>query len=258
MPITIHHVNKLDRAIALGEAVFETCRIVEGHIFGWDQHLARLAQGAVQLSITWEEGDLQQLSQAVLQQAASRESMLRLTLSPGEAEWGIIAAGDAPQAWLQWAPPPQPKVMHLISMQSPLATQAINAKFSSNYSIMLRNGGRTILQQGAMPLLWDHHRLLSAATANIAILHRNHWRTPPCDQGGVLPGTIRQHLLQSGALHEGECHRDMVSNAEAIALLNSGGFVQAASSIDGRALSPNNPAFAELRAPFAGVDGAPW
>ena len=143
-------------------------------------------------------------------------------------------------------------------MPSPRQNLPITAKFSSDYSIMLRSGGRGILQRGGMPLLWQQDRLLGAATANVAILHRGAWLTPATAEGGVLPGVIRQHLLQHGPLQQTTCSRAMVAQSPAIVLLNSSGFVRAATSIDGRPLTTDHPAEAKLHMPFLGVGGTPW
>ncbi len=259
MPIAIAHCTRLDRAITLGEACFDTCRAIHGHIFAWEHHLARLVGGAEALGIPLDENDQRLLSKSVQHQATTGDGILRLTISAGEAPWGLLAQGDSPQAWLQYAPLPTPTtILDLISMPSPRQNLPIIAKFSSDYSIMLRSGGRDILQRGGMPLLWQQDRLLGAATANVAILHRGAWLTPAIAEGGVLPGVIRQHLLQHGSLQEATCSRAMVAQSPAIILLNSSGFVRAASSIDGRPLATNHPAEAELRRPLLGLSGTPW
>ncbi len=42
--------------------------------------------------------------------------------------------------------------------------------------------------------------MLEAAHANIFVRLRNGWATPALDSGLLLPGTVRQHLLQHGPL----------------------------------------------------------
>ncbi|MDQ6951859.1 MAG: aminotransferase class IV [Mariprofundales bacterium] len=258
MPIAIACCTELDRAISLGEACFDTCRAIDGSVFAWEHHLTRLVSGATQLGITLDASEQQRIHRAVMQHATTADGMLRLTISAGDAPWGLLAQGDSPQVWLQHAPLPKPRAIALISMPSPRPELPMNAKFSSDYSIMLRSGGRAILQQGGMPLLWQQDRLLGTAVANIAIRYSKKWLTPTTAAGGVLPGIIRHHLLQHGSLHEAICSHAMVAQSPAIVLLNSGGFVQAATSIDGRPLDANHHAITELHAPFIGVDGTPW
>ncbi|MDX8409315.1 MAG: aminotransferase class IV [Mariprofundales bacterium] len=259
MSIAIAHCTKLDRAISLGEACFDTCRAIHGHIFAWEHHLARVIHGAAELGIALNDNDQQRLNKSVLQQAATTDGILRLTISGGEAPWGLLTQGDTPQAWLQHAPLPRSTTtLDLISMPSPRSGLPICAKFSSDYAIMLRTGGKDIMHRGGMPLLWQQDRLLGAATANVAILHDGTWLTPATAEGGVLPGVIRQHLLQHGSLQQATCSRAMVIQSPAIVLLNSRSFVQAATSVDGRLLMNNHPAEAELRMPFLGLNGTPW
>jgi len=223
--ITIRPMHHLDRAISYGESCFETVAAINGSIFDWPRHLYRLSTGCAQLGIALDHDDHTNLTTAAHDCIADEDRIIRLTVTPGAAKWGITASGDGPHLFIQYQartprPPPQ-----LISMEHPYGDRIIEAKFSSDYGTMLRLGGRNILQQSAMPLLWHHDRLCCAATANIAL------------HVGLLPGIIRHHLLASGLLHAQCCDRSMLSRCDAIALLNSGGLVQEAVSIDERALT---------------------
>jgi len=250
--ITIHPTRHLDRAISYGESCFETVAAIDRAIFDWPRHLHRLHNGCAQLGIALNDDDLTQISTAVDACISDQARMIRITVTPGEACWGIIAAGDHPHIYIQQQPRIARPPAQLISMKHPQGDRAVCAKFASDYGIMLRSGGRAILQQGAMPLLWWQHHLCCAATANIALHVDGRWLTPETNDGGVLPGVIRHHLLAHSLLHSQRCDRHLLADCDAIVLLNSGALLQEVASVDGVAY--NNPqAVRTLRAAFNAV-----
>ncbi|MDQ6963425.1 MAG: aminotransferase class IV [Mariprofundales bacterium] len=245
--LSIHTSPLLDRAISHGEACFETMAAINGTIFDLPRHLQRLQNGCAQLGITLHDRESAQLYGAIMECVTDTSSTIRITITPGQAPIGITAAGKRREVYIQQQQRRPPAEAELISMQHPQGEQQITAKFSSNYSIMLRLGGRTIIQQGATPLLWHHNRLCSAACANIALHLNGKWLTPAVEEGGVLPGVVRHHLLQRGILHSQTCSRSTLADCDAIALLNSGILVQEVVSVDG-APCRNPQAITALRA----------
>ena len=243
--LTIHFTTQLDRAISYGESCFETVAAIDGALFDWPRHLARLATGCDRLAIPLKTRDLARITAAAEQAIGDHDRIIRLTISPGEAEWGLTSPAEAPRLWVQHQPRTPRPPARLISMEHPTGGHPIEAKFSSDYSMMLRHGGRTILQRGAMPLLWHHGRLCSAASANIALHHDGRWLTPDTEPGGVLPGVIRHHLVAAGLLHPCRCDRATLAACDAIVLLNSGALLQEVAAVDGRPLAPS-PATAKL------------
>ena len=70
-------------------------------------------------------------------------------------------------------------------------------------------------------LLWNERNEVCEGTlANIAILEGEIWWTPPISSG-LLPGTFRESLLESGKIKEKVIHLDELKNAKSIALFNS-------------------------------------
>ena len=49
--ISIHSTTRLDRAISYGESCFTTLAAIDGTLFDWPRHLARLATGCDRLAI---------------------------------------------------------------------------------------------------------------------------------------------------------------------------------------------------------------
>ena len=55
---------------------------------------------------------------------------------------------------------------------------------------------------------------------NVAVQLQGRWLTPPLS-AGLLPGVMRQSLLDAGQLHEAPIRLDELPHATALALINS-------------------------------------
>ncbi|MBN2308782.1 MAG: aminodeoxychorismate synthase component I [Candidatus Hydrogenedentes bacterium] len=70
-------------------------------------------------------------------------------------------------------------------------------------------------------LLWNKRgEVTESATANVAVRLDGQWLTPPVECG-LLPGTMRAHLLERGVLREAILTKGDVARAEAVHLINS-------------------------------------
>jgi len=70
-------------------------------------------------------------------------------------------------------------------------------------------------------ILWNENGEITESTiANIVILWEGHLITPPVECG-LLPGTMRQYLLDLGEIEEKCVTRDMLKSAEKVYLINS-------------------------------------
>ncbi len=237
---------RLDRAIAYGESCFETVRWRAGGVDDWSEHFSRLRRGCAILGIALDEDDATRLRAAILDgTACGEEGMARVTVSPGMAPMGLMATADGAMAWIQRAPLPKRGAAHLVSMAHPRGAAETVAKFGSDYGLMLRCGGREILARGAIPLLWHGDRLCGAAIANVAFRMDGRWWTPAVAGGGVLPGVIRQKLLNQGVLREMCCDRESLEMCQSMVLLNSVVGVQPVAVVDDRNMAEDGHA-AEL------------
>jgi branched-subunit amino acid aminotransferase/4-amino-4-deoxychorismate lyase len=149
--------------------------------------------------------------------------LMRITVSGGSAEWGLMQRGDELNVYMQ--------VIPFVSTGSPLKSLSLSiwpfpirsrqAKFVGDY-------GDTLRALQGMPdadvLFVSEGVLLGAATANILLYRRGQWWTP--DGLGVLPGVLRGHLLESGLVKPAKCPLDWMTDAEAVVLSNCGMFLQ--------------------------------
>jgi len=247
--LNIHHPELLDRGFAYGESCFETFRVIDGEIFVWPQHLVRLTSGLAEFGITLSEEQLDTIHQQSLKAAAStgEDVLVRITLSGGMANWGLTSSSKEVDLHIQTSPyASSAESVKLQSVNWPFSLNSKNSKLSSDYSDTLRayqlwkNEG---LEPSSMPLICSERDVLSTMTANVMIYMDEKWYTPTCENGGVLPGVIRNHLVTHAAVHVDTCPQVWVDRCEAMALTNSGFFVRPVGQIDGRDMDQGHDAF---------------
>ncbi|MBI3160179.1 MAG: aminotransferase class IV [Chloroflexi bacterium] len=204
VPAAQAHLSPADRGFLLGDGLFETLRTYQGTIAYVDEHLERLAQGAVVLHLPMPLpiSQLAEALQAVLDanQLSDQDSVLRLTLTRGPGPRGLLPP-SAPQPTLMITATPleAPNYTPIRAViaaprrneNSPLA----NIK-SLNYldNILARQQAH---RQGAEEalLLNAKGNLASASAANLFIVADGILMTPPTNEG-ALPGITRSIVLE--------------------------------------------------------------
>lgn len=253
----IEVIDKIERGLGYAEACFETFRVIRGEIFAWSQHAARLQRGLQAFSIRLDEASLVQLYDGCLHAAAScgDDVLVRLTVSGGEAPWGLFASAGEPCIRIQAMPyhvQRQPVALTLIEWRSPPVDRI--AKFTADYALTLR----ALQGVGHGDVLFgSQQQLLCAATANVMIRRAGQWWTPSLGPG-VLPGIIRQRLIEAGVVQESVCPVDWLDHCDAVALTASGFFVRpVASVVTGKGSLMFENHCDELRCCLAGHPGVP-
>jgi branched-chain amino acid aminotransferase len=92
-------ISVLDHGLLLGDGVFETMRTVDGRLFRFEQHYARLCQSALQISLSLpcnQEQMLQWVEKAILANGYS-ESKIRITITRGKGKIGLNTDCEKPQ-----------------------------------------------------------------------------------------------------------------------------------------------------------------
>ena len=94
--LNIRYSDGLDRGLAYGEACFETFRVIDGEVFGWQQHLFRLMKGLDSFGISLSERDLELIRKSLFEQAAevADDVLVRLTITGGVANRGLVRNRD--------------------------------------------------------------------------------------------------------------------------------------------------------------------
>jgi branched-subunit amino acid aminotransferase/4-amino-4-deoxychorismate lyase len=222
----------MDRGLAYAEACFETFRVINGEIFSWSAHMARLQRGLAEFGISLTEKESDALHNACLDAAAriGTDAMVRLTVSGGEASWGLLAAKRVPKAQVQAMAYQRNSAPVCLALRDwPFPPKMRMAKFTADYSDTLR----ALRGCADMNILFGcEGRLLGAATANVLIYQQNQWYTPVIGPG-ILPGIIRAHLVASGLVTEMDCPVSCLEGCEAVALTNCGYFVRQVTTVSG-------------------------
>lgn len=83
-----------DHGLVVGDGVFETCEVRDGHVFAFTRHLRRLRESAAGLFLTYDEDLVRAGVDAVMATGVDR-ARLRITVTGGPSPYGSDR-GDAP------------------------------------------------------------------------------------------------------------------------------------------------------------------
>jgi len=251
--------NGPDRGLLYGEACFETMRVVAGDIFAWQNHEARLRKGLAAFGLSCPDGLFEQCIETV--RDVGVDTLVRLTISGGDAPRGLMAAGDRqPQVHIQGWPYHAPnKPLVLQSLEWPLSGMMRIAKFSADYAFTIRllhqarHAG--CLSENEQALFMHEGELLYMETANILLRVDGEWVTP--DSEALLPGVVRAALLEAGLVRACRCPADWLQVCDAMAICNSGCFIRPVAVVNGRRLDVHGVHFEPLAAVLRGRPGVP-
>jgi 4-amino-4-deoxychorismate lyase len=253
--------DRADRGLMYAEACFETFRVIAGSIFRWPEHAGRMQRGADAFGLDFAADET--LIEACLGAAseAGDDALVRITLTGGEAPWGLTVRAAQPCVHIQampYAGAAGDAVLRAVDW--PFPPRLREAKFTGDYAEGLRAlaGWRRdgLLLSEEEPLICAGEHILGALGANVLLYREGAWLTP--EHGpGVLPGTVRQALLEAGAIRACPCPAIWLADCEAIALVNAGSFIRPAAAIDGRALATESERSAPLWQVLRGESGVP-
>ncbi len=249
-----------DRGLLYAEACFETFRVIHGAIFAWPAHAARLQAGLRAFGLDLPDG----LERRCLKQAAAAggdDVLVRLTVTGGVAERALLpACPRQAQAYIRAQPyAPRTDNLHLRAVTWPVPLRPRPAKFTADYAgairVLRRLKAEGLLADGEEALICDATGICSAPTANILLFQAGEWLTPAADS--VLPGVVRNVLMESGCIRLAPCPVGLADTCDAAALTNSGWFVRPVTSINGRSLATTGMAFEQLFSILRGRAGVP-
>ena len=219
-----------DRAFELGDSLFETCRVMSGHIPFAQLHWQRLAQGCAVLGFPDCMSALQdQLDRviATLREREIDEAVVRLTLSRGQAQRGYLSPARATPRIIFYVTPPslpfaqqlQPARVGLASVRLGAQPALAGIKHGSRLEQVLAANERRVGDSGEP--LWDDMLLCdyngrphSLGSANLFALIDGEIVTPPIVDCGIA-GTRRQLLLDTLASEQGiAAHEEFITMTE--------------------------------------------
>ncbi len=203
MPEANAQVPILDRGFLFGDSIYEVFRTRHGHLFAWQEHLARLRLSAEGLAIELDLSDAEILRQVIAARDAAghAESYLRLIVTRGTGTAPNIDVSTVlgPPNWIVMArdlgPAPPPVHLALVD-RIRVDRRALDPALKSGNYLNNVLALREAKAAGATDcvLLNQKGQVTEASTSNLFALHDRVWTTPPV-AAGVLHGITRQLLL---------------------------------------------------------------
>jgi branched-chain amino acid aminotransferase len=192
VPLDQFYIDPSDEGLLFGRGAWESTRTLGGVPWLWPLHLDRLKRTIelLCLEVTPERlPDGNQVSEYV-RALTAHDVVIRLNVTAGRP-------GKTGMVWMSAAALPYtPASLRLRTWRNPVAKgQAYLTLKTFQYATRLRIGQQAATEGFDTALLLDAEgNLLEAAHANIFVRLPDGWATPTAD-GGLLPGTVRQHLL---------------------------------------------------------------
>jgi branched-chain amino acid aminotransferase len=90
------HIDPADRGLLLGDGLFETLRAYRGHVFKLEEHLQRMAEGAVELGIPLplDPPSIADAVRETLDANQVSDAAIRITLTRGPGQRGLLPPED--------------------------------------------------------------------------------------------------------------------------------------------------------------------
>lgn len=187
-----------DVGVLRGYSVFESLRTYDRRPFHLDQHLTRLFRSArlIDMDIPWSAEHITEIVQEIITRNAYRHASIRLLVTGGESEDGILPSGIPALAVM--ITPLKERDMELFARGCKLITtklqrNAPEAK-TANYIAAVR-ALKEAVRRGATDALFVNERehVLEATRSNFFIFRGDTLITP---QRGILVGITRNIVLE--------------------------------------------------------------
>lgn len=204
------HLSPLDRGLAYGDGLFETCRVRAGRVPLWPLHWRRLEAGAKRLGIPLDGERLERERQQLLSAGERQSGVLKLIVTRGQGGRAYQApAHPEPSLCWQFRPGESPawdagragvalyQCRHRLGDNPALAGMKHLNRLEY---VLARSEWGDDFPEGL--LLDAEDRIIEGTLSNVFIRLRQGWCTPALDRNGVA-GVMRQLLLESLAPAQG-------------------------------------------------------
>jgi branched-subunit amino acid aminotransferase/4-amino-4-deoxychorismate lyase len=193
IPIEQFRIDPFDEGLLFGRGVWESTRTINGVPWLWPLHIERLRGTAQLLNIDVAPKLLPDSNEVAnyVRSLSSQDVVVRLNVTAGRP-------GNAGIVWMSAGLRPYPLAsIRLQSRRNPIEIgQPYLTWKTFQYATRLRIGQEAGNAGFDSALLLDEQdNLQEAAHANIFVRLRDGWATPTAN-GGLLPGTVRQYLLE--------------------------------------------------------------
>jgi branched-chain amino acid aminotransferase len=210
-------VSVYDRGFLYGDSVFETLRTYRGRLFRLESHVSRLARSAaiVRMRLPVEGAALVEECQRLVdvvrrseidRGAAPPELSIRVLVSRGESELGLVPRGEARARRVTYlerlVPPPASlyeRGARVLLVETHRPSDAARGAKVGNYleSLLCLMRARDAGADEALVVAGDG-AVVEGATSNVFSVRDGALTTPPED-AGLLPGITRAFVLELAA-----------------------------------------------------------
>jgi branched-subunit amino acid aminotransferase/4-amino-4-deoxychorismate lyase len=184
-----------DRGFLYGDGVFETMRVYGGHVFRWNEHLARLAVGLQFLGIEppLSPEEMRAAGRVLIERNHLWDGVIRVYVTSGTGEWGTVAASTL----VIFA---QPRVYEAVRLRAVLSSIRIDPPVSAHktanripYLLARLEARRAHADEAVLRNRAGH--VAEFFAANLFAVRRGTLYTPPLEDG-PLNGITRRAVLE--------------------------------------------------------------
>jgi len=242
-----------DRGFLLGDALFETVRVVNARPFRMAQHLERLTRGLDYLKITptHTPKELLKFAADLIARNQMPDCILRLTITRGSGPRGYSPKNSGPATVvmtlspLPETNPEEPIQWSLVTspFRLPASDPISSFKTTSRILSVLARADAEARGADEALLLNTNGEAAEAAGGNLFWVYREQICTVPTGRG-VLPGITRAVVLEicqtlGLATNKRVIKPEMLRNAEGIFITNSALGIVPVVSFDGEPVAPS-------------------
>jgi branched-chain amino acid aminotransferase len=248
-------ISPFDRGFLYGYGLFETMRSYRGYVFRLDRHLARLMRSAERLGLAAEldPAELEQAIYKTLEANKLSDARIRLTISAGEGERGLVTPeGGTPTVIViaeRLTLPPQvyqKGVRAAIVRVRRSSLSPLSQIKSINYlDSLLAHSEAVALGADEAILLNERGFVAECSTSNIFLVVAGKLLTPS-EESGILPGITREAVLELARatgveVVEGEIPVEDLRRADEVFLTTSVREIVPIVSVDGEPIGSGKP-----------------
>ncbi|PLW77370.1 aminotransferase class IV [Cohaesibacter celericrescens] len=237
-------ISVTDRGLLLGDGLFETLPILNGHALWWERHQKRLVKSANEIGLPLDTKQITESVKKLCEISQGSNSILRVTVTRGSGGRGLLPApNQSPTILASLAPLPA----NLAYQEAKLITCNIRRNEQSPTSRIksLNYLDNILASQEAERHGADDALMLNtcgmatcSTIGNLFAVFGNQIVTPPISDG-VLPGILRGQLLEHSSkwgheLSEDSLTSDQLKKADGLFLTNSLRIMRRVIQLDGR------------------------
>jgi branched-chain amino acid aminotransferase len=250
-------VSVFDRGFLLGDGIFETIRAYDGKIFKLKSHLDRLFRSAasIQLSIPHTREEFRGLLYQVLGKNQLKDALIRITITRGEGEVGLILPPPVkptvvilPRPFAGYPDSSYEKGVKIVTIEgqlhSPSGPHPSIKSTSFLYPILAKMQARQKDADDGV-LLDRHGNVAEGTTSNLFLVKEGRLITPSAE-AGILKGVTRQTVMELArdkgiSVQEALFSCEDLYQADECFLTNTGFEIMPVVTVDGRGLGSGHP-----------------